>query len=58
MSLAAETAQQLHHVVVMFWRRITDAEDPVKQIGVRAIEQRLKSPELIAVQALERVLGE
>jgi hypothetical protein len=42
----------------MFWRRITDAEDPVKQIGVRAIEQRLKSPELIAVQALERVLGE
>jgi hypothetical protein len=58
MSLGAETAQQLHHVVVMFWRRITDAEDPVKQIGVRAIEQRLKSPELIAVQALERVLGE
>jgi hypothetical protein len=58
MSLGAETAQQLHHIVVMFWRRITDAEDPVKQIGVRAIEQRLKSPELIAVQSLEGVLGE
>jgi hypothetical protein len=57
MSLDAETAQQRHHVVVMFWRRITDAEDPVEQIGVRAIEQRLESPELIAVQGLERVLG-
>src|SRR5580704_9006825 len=29
-SLNAETAQQLHHVVVMFCWRITDAEDPVK----------------------------
>jgi hypothetical protein len=58
MSLDAEAAQQLHHVVVMFWRRITDAEDPVKQIGVGAIEQRLKSPELIAVQGRERALSE
>src|SRR5260221_14761012 len=58
MSLGAETAQQLHHVVVMFWRRIADAEDPVKQIGVRAIGQRLESPELVTVQGLEGVLGE
>jgi len=58
LSLVAETAQQLHHVVVMFWRRITDAEDPVKQVGVRAIEQRLKSPELTAVQRLDRVFSE
>jgi hypothetical protein len=58
MSLDAETAQQLHHVVVMFGRRIADAEDPVKQVGVGAIEQRLKSPELTAVQGLEGVLGE
>src|ERR1700756_219231 len=58
MSLVAETAQQLHHVVIMFWRRITDAEDPVKQIGVRAIEQRLEPPDLVAVQGLDGVLGE
>jgi hypothetical protein len=57
MSLDAETAQQLHHVMIMFRRRIADAEDPVKQVGVGAIEQRLKSPELIAIQALEGVLG-
>jgi hypothetical protein len=58
MSIDAETAQQLHHVMIMFRRRIADAEYPVKQVGVGAIEQRLKSPELIAVQALEGVLGE
>ena len=58
MSLGAETAQQLHHVVIMFWRRIIDAEDPVKQIGVRAIEESLESPELITVQGLDGVLGE
>ena len=58
MSLDAETAELLHHVVVMFRRRIADAEDPVKQIGVGAIEQRLESPELVAVQRLEGVLGE
>jgi hypothetical protein len=58
MSPGTETAQQFHHVVVMFWRRITDAEYPVEQIGVRAIEQRLESPELITVQGLEGVLGE
>jgi hypothetical protein len=58
MSLDTETAEQLHHVMIMFRRRIADAEYPVKQIGVGAIEQRLKSPELIAVQGLERVLSE
>ena len=57
-SLVAETAQQLHHVVVMFWRRIIYAEDPVEQIRVGAIEQRLKSPKLIAVQGREGVFGE
>jgi hypothetical protein len=57
MSLDAETAQQPHHVVIMFWRRIADAEYPVKQVGVGAIEQRLEPPELIAVQGLEGVLG-
>jgi hypothetical protein len=58
MSPDGETAKQLHHVMIMFWRRIVDAEYPVKQVGVGAIEQRLKSPELIAVQGLEGVLGE
>jgi hypothetical protein len=58
MSLDAESAEQLHHVMTMFWRRIADAEYPVKQIGVGAIEQRLESPELIAVQGLEGVLSE
>jgi hypothetical protein len=58
MSLDAEAAQQLHHVMIMFWRRITDTEYPVKQIGVGAIEQCLEPPELVAVQGLERVLSE
>jgi len=42
----------------MFRRRIADAEDPVKQIRVRAIEQCFEPPELIAVQGLEGSLGE
>jgi hypothetical protein len=58
MSLDAETAQQLHQVMIMFRRRIADAEYPVKQIGVGAIEQRLEPPELIAIQGLEGVLSE
>jgi hypothetical protein len=58
MSLDAETAQQLHYVMIMFRRWITDTEYPVEQIGVGAIEQRLESPELVAVQRLEGVLGE
>jgi hypothetical protein len=58
MSLDAKAAEQLHHVVIMFWRRIADAEDPVKQIGVGAIEQRLESRELVTVQGPEGVLGE
>jgi len=57
-SLFAVTAQQLHYVMVMFWRRRTDAKDPVEQIGVRAIEQRLEPPDLVAVQDLEGTLGE
>jgi hypothetical protein len=58
MSLDGKTAKELHHVMIMFRRRTADAEYPVKQVGVGAIEQRLKSPELIAVQALEGVLRE
>ena len=58
MSLGAEPAQQPHHVMIMFRRRTADAEYPVKQVGVGAIEQRLKSPELTAVQGLKGVLGE
>jgi hypothetical protein len=58
MALDAEAAKQLHYVMIMFRRRIADAEYPVKQVGVGAIEQRLKPPELIAIQALEGVLGE
>jgi hypothetical protein len=58
MSLDAETPEQPHHVMIMFRRRISDAEYSVKQVGVGAIEQRLKSPELIAVQSLEGVLSE
>jgi hypothetical protein len=58
MSLDGETTQQLHHVVIMFRRRIADTEYPVKQVGVGAIEQRLKSSKLTAVQALEGVFGE
>jgi hypothetical protein len=58
MSLGAETAEQLHHVVIVFRRRIADAEYPIEQIGVSAIEQRLEPPELIAVQGIKRVLGE
>ena len=58
MPLDKETAEQPHHVMVVFRRWIADAEDPVKQVGVGAIEQRLKSPELTAVQSLEGALSE
>jgi hypothetical protein len=58
MSLDQETAEQPHHVMIVFGRWIADTEYPVKQVGVGAIEQRLESPELIAVQGLEGVLGE
>jgi hypothetical protein len=58
MPLDNETAEQPHHIMIVFRWRITDAEDPVKQVGVGAIEQCLESPELIAVQGLEGVLGE
>jgi hypothetical protein len=57
MSLGAETAQQLHHVMVMFWRGITDAEYPIEQIGVGTIEQRLEPAELAAIQTFEERLG-
>jgi hypothetical protein len=56
-SLRAETAQQLHHVVIVLRRRIANAEYPVKQIRVRAIQQRLKSPELTAIQRIEGAVG-
>src|SRR3954454_9638414 len=49
----AEIAQKAHHVMIMLWRRRADAEDPVEQIGVGAIEQRFESVELRSVQALE-----
>ena len=58
MPLDQETAEQPHHVMIVFRRRITDAEDPVKQVGVGAIEQRLEAPELTAVQSLEGALSE
>ena len=58
MSLDQETAQQPHHVMIVFRRWVADAEYPVKQVGVGAIEQRLKPPELAAVQSLEGALSE
>jgi hypothetical protein len=58
MSLDQETAEQPHHVMIVFGRWIADTEYPVKQVGVGAIEQRLEPSELIAVQAFEGVLGE
>ena len=57
-ALGTEAAQQLHHVVIMFRRRITDTEYPVEQIGVGATGQRLKSPELTGVQSLEEARSE
>ena len=56
--LDAEAAQHLHHVVIMFWRRLTNTEDPVEQVGIGAIEQRLEPPELVVVQSRQGVLGE
>ena len=43
--------------MIVFRRRITDAEDPVEQIGIGAIEQRLEAPELTAVQSLDGTLS-
>jgi hypothetical protein len=58
MSLGAEAAEQLHHVVIVFRRRIADAEYPIEQIGVSAIKQRLEPPDLVAVQGIEGALSE
>ena len=58
MARIAETAQQVHHVVIMFWRRRAAAENPIEQIEVGAIEQRFESVELSAVEGRERSLGE
>ena len=58
MPLDQETAEQPHHVMIVFRRWIADAEDPVKQVGVGAIEQRLEAPELTAIQSLEAPLSE
>ena len=50
---SAETAQQTHHVVIMFGRGRTVAQDPVEQISVGTIEQRLEPIELRIVQVPE-----
>ena len=50
MPIDAKTSEQLHYVVIVFPRRIADAEYPVEQIGVSAIEKRFESPELTAIQ--------
>jgi|RhiMethySRZTD1v2_1073278.scaffolds.fasta_scaffold13667_7 hypothetical protein len=53
-----EPAQQAHHVVIMLrWRR-ADAEHPVEQVRVGAIEQRFKPIELGIIQALEKPIRE
>lgn len=58
MRRGAEAAQQAHHVVVMFRRRRTNAEDPVEEIRVVAIQQRVEPVELGTVQALKKLVGE
>jgi hypothetical protein len=58
MARGAETAQQAHHVVIMFRRRRADAKNPVEQIWVGAFEQSFESVELRAVEARERRLRE
>jgi len=55
---SAETAQQAHHVVIMFCRRRAVAQDPVEQICVGAIEQRFEPIELRIVQVPEGLFGE
>ena len=57
-SAGAETTQEAHHIVIMFWRRRDAAENPIEQIGVGAIEQCFEPVELGMVQALERRLRE
>src|SRR4051812_376445 len=48
--LRAEVAKQPHHVMVVSgWRR-TATEDPVQQIGIRAIEQSFEPAELGGVE--------
>jgi hypothetical protein len=46
----AEGAQQAHHVVVVLRRRRAAAGDPIEQVGVGTVEQRLEAVELAAVQ--------
>ena len=47
----AEIAEQLHHVVVVWWRRWDTSDDPVEPIGIGAIEQSFEPVELRAVEA-------
>ena len=53
----AEIAQKAHHIMVVLdrWRR--DAEDPVEQVRVGAIEQGLEAIELNTVELRKGRLG-
>ena len=46
----AKIAQKAQHIMVVLCRRWSDAEDPVEQIRIRAIEQGLEAIELNAVE--------
>jgi hypothetical protein len=53
----SEGSQQAHHIVVMLLRCCAAGDDPVKQIGIGAIEQRFEPFELRAVEVSEVDLG-
>ena len=50
--------QQAQHIMVMFARRRGNAQDPIKQIWVRAVEQGFKPIELVLIQLPEASVGE
>jgi hypothetical protein len=53
----SERSQQAHNIVVMLFRCCAAGDDPVKQLGIGAIEKRFKTLELRAVEVSEVDLG-
>ena len=56
-AMPREVAQQMHHVMVVFFRRRETGDDPVEQIGIGAIEQSFEPVDLRVVEAGEITLG-
>lgn len=53
-----ESAQRAQHIVVVLFRRLMAAEDPLEKIRVGAVEQRLEAIELSFIEVFQARIGE